>query len=95
MSEKTTIPPVIPKPELALWIWLRGLSLVEAGELFGCSYEHVRKMCLPFSDARRQVPEPELFKRIHAATGGDILYEHFFAPEARPSYSTAIKGRRQ
>jgi hypothetical protein len=74
---------VVPKPELALWIWMRDLNLREAAELFGCSYEQVRLMCLPFADPRRRVPDTALMARIIDATGGEIGLKHFYPPELR------------
>jgi len=81
----TTAHDVVPKPELALWLWLRDIGLREAAGLFGCSYEQVRLMCLPFADPRRRVPDAYLLQRIIDATAGAIGIIHFFAPDQRPA----------
>lgn len=83
MTQLPQPPAVVPKPELALWIWQRGLSLKRAGELFGCSYEQVRLMCLPFADQARRVPDTDLMRRIIDATAGEIGLKHFYPPELR------------
>lgn len=71
-------PPIIPRPALALWLWLRGLALKEGGLLFGCSHEQVRAICLPFADPLRRVPNTELVERIVAATQGEIRPADFY-----------------
>jgi hypothetical protein len=76
-------PPTVARPELARWIWERDLTLREAAELFSCSPEQVRLMCLPFSDPRRRAPDDELRERITEVTGGEILLRHYFPLEFR------------
>lgn len=74
-------PPVkISRPALAQWLWERGLTLKQAGELFTCSYEQVRAICLPFSDPGRRVPAEELMERIVERTAGEIRPADFYPP---------------
>lgn len=71
-------PPIIPRPSLALWLWLRGLTLKGGGLLFGCSHEQVRAICLPFNDPLRRVPDTELLERIVRATAGEVRPADFY-----------------
>ncbi len=73
-----TAPPKIERPALALWLWERDLTLKQAGALFGCSYEQVRAICLPFDSPLRRVPGEELMERIVRATGGLIRPADFY-----------------
>lgn len=77
------------RPPLARWVWDRGYTWKEAGELFGCSGEAVRLWCLPFDDPARRTPDQRSMERIERATGGEIGAGSFYlgtpaASEARP-----------
>jgi hypothetical protein len=78
-------PPLVERPAFARWIWERDLDLREVGEAIGCSYEHVRRMCLPFADPARKVPTDErLLRAIVAYTGGEIGIGDFYPADLRP-----------
>ena len=78
MTHKT--PDIVPRPAIASWIWQRSLYLKDAAELFGCSYEHVRRMCLPFGDPDRRVPTEQLMAVIVEKTNGEITPADFYPP---------------
>jgi hypothetical protein len=67
-----------PRPKLDRWLRDRALDDRAAGSLFGCSHEYVRRMRLPFDDARRAVPGKTIMSRIIAATEGDVVANDFF-----------------
>ncbi|MCZ8195028.1 hypothetical protein [Brevundimonas sp.] len=82
MSDSTPLKPPRRRPALAQWLWARGYTWKEAGELFGCSGEAVRLWCLPFDDAARRRPEDGFMQRIRLVTGGEVGPEDFFPAEA-------------
>lgn len=81
----------IHRPALARWVWDRGYTWKEAGELFGCSGEAVRLWCQPFDDTNRRQPEAIWINRIVARTDGAITAADFYPPHvsARPSAENA------
>lgn len=79
-------PAIVERPAFARWIWERDLDLREVGEAIGCSYEHVRRMCLPFADKARKVPTDEtLLRNIVAYTAGEIGVGDFYPADLRPA----------
>lgn len=62
------------------WCWKRNLELKPVAEAIGCSIETVRKIRLPFSDAKRRVPGKELAERIVAFTDGAVTPADFYPP---------------
>lgn len=76
-------PDIVPRPALAHWIWMRDLTLAEAGEYFGCSHEHIRAICRPFGDPRRRVPSEKLMARIVERTGRQIGPPDFYPPNVQ------------
>lgn len=69
-----------PRPRLAHWVWERGYTWNEAGELFECSGEAVRLWCLPFDDPGRRTPDKASLGRIVRVTGGVIGGADFIPP---------------
>lgn len=90
MRDSTPLKPPRRRPALAQWLWARGYTWKEAGELFGCSGEAVRLWCLPFDDAARRRPEDGFMQKIRAVTAGEVGPEDFFvAPPAAPAADPA------
>lgn len=97
------IPEPVNRPTLAEWLWRRDVTLIQAGELFECSPEMVRLICLPFDDPKRRVPDsrtsaggkPSLMERIITATGGDIIPAGFFAPMPARQPADAVEAPAQ
>ena len=71
-------PQPIDRPALARFIWERMLSLADAGDELGSSYEQVRRICLPFGHEDRRVPNADLMERIVAWTGGEVRPRDFY-----------------
>jgi hypothetical protein len=69
--------------------------LKQAAELFGCSPEHVRRICLPFGDLGRRVPTEQLMAAIIEETNGAITPADFYPPHlnalAQPKASEAAR----
>ena len=78
MTHKT--PKIVPRPAIAAWLWQRHLYLKDAADLFGCSPEHVRRICLPFGDPGRRVPTEQLMASIIDKTNGEITPADFYPP---------------
>lgn len=72
------------RPGFARWMWDRDLGLREVADAVGCSYEQVRRICLPFGDANRRVPDQALITRIHELTCGEIGVQHWYPSELQP-----------
>lgn len=68
------------RPALALWLWERGISDVEAAEVLKCHPASVRRYCKPFGHAERRVPDPDVMMRIGEWTRGEITLAHFYPP---------------
>jgi len=68
------------RPQLARWVWDRGYTWKEAGDLFGCTGEAVRLWCLAFSDDNRRMPEPKFVEKIASVTGGEVTAADFYPP---------------
>ena len=73
-------PDPLPRPAFARFLWERDIDLARAAEAIDCSAEHVRRICLPFSDPKRKVPAPDLMARIVRWTNGQILPADFYEP---------------
>jgi hypothetical protein len=92
-----TTPQPLPRPALARFIWERDLDLKTVGDALGCSYEQVRRICLPFGDTRRRVPAEELMARIVKWTNGEVKPVDFYSPhlnEARPGDTAVLAAGR-
>lgn len=74
-------PDPIHRPKLALFLWERDLRLKDAGEALKRSHEYVRRVCLPFDDPARTIPDDEFLARVEAYTGGLVTKADF---EVRP-----------
>lgn len=68
------------RPSLARFVWERGYTWQEAGELFGCSGEAVRLWCLPFDDPARRTPDRSSMEKIVAGTNGEVTAADFYQP---------------
>lgn len=88
---KSTAPQPIPRPAFAQYIWERGLSFQAVAEALGCSHEQVRRICLPFQDAARRVPGPELMERIVEWTAGAVLPADFYPPRLNGAAEAAAQ----
>ncbi len=70
--------PLRPRPKFARWIFDRGLDYrVLAGPLRS-SHETIRRICLPFDDPGRRVPQRALMERIIELTEGEIAPGDFY-----------------
>lgn len=92
-------PEEIGRNEFDEWCWRRGLDLraiadglaLEAAKLKAetgrdirpPSIETVRLIRLPFTDARRRVPGPEVLELIQRFTAGAIIAAHFYPHHMR------------
>jgi len=65
-------PPPRQKPAFAQFLWDRRVSYREASKALKRSHEYVRRICLPFGDPNRRVPDDEVLARIATYTGGSI-----------------------
>jgi len=81
-STLDTPPSPIKRPKLALFLWERGLRFRDVEAPLGRSYEHIRQVCLPFSDPGRKMPDEALLARIEAFTHGQVTKGDFDPPEA-------------
>jgi hypothetical protein len=81
--------PIVPstRPKFAQWRWDRNLTLRRTAELLCeaagfevCTYEHVRRLCLPFGDERRSLPNIEVMAAIEKLTGAQVRRAHFDDP---------------
>lgn len=63
--------------------WLAGQQMLHGafGEKVGLSREAVRKYCLPFGHADRQVPGLAVMTRIVEVTEGAVTPADFYPPE--------------
>lgn len=81
-------PRIIPRPKLALWMFLRGLKLRDATQPLGVQAEQVRRYCLPFGDPLRVVPPAAVMTKIVQWTAGEVgpadFYESVGAAEVQP-----------
>lgn len=87
----------ISRPAFARWCWERDVGLREAADALGCSYEHVRRICLPFGDGLRRVPDQALIVAIHQLTDGEIGVQQWYPPELQtPAVASAgvLRGAR-
>jgi len=71
-------PPARPKPKLAYWLFDREITDRAAAEALGCSYETVRRICLPFDDDDRRVPGAALMESIFRWTEGEVVPADFY-----------------
>lgn len=78
-SDSHAVPPPLA-PKLERWLSLNRIAYAEAGRRLGVSGEAVRKWCLPFESAVRQVPSPSIMERIVAWTAGAIQPADFYPP---------------
>ncbi|HZR87869.1 MAG TPA: hypothetical protein VFB02_13750 [Bradyrhizobium sp.] len=83
-------PPRVVRPKFAHFLFDREVELREAAKALGCSYETVRRVCLPFADPDRRVPGKELMERIFAYTDGEIAPGDFYP--AHMSFATDAAG---
>jgi len=82
MSDSQTPRPPRQRPALARWVWDRGYTWKEAGEVFQCTGEAVRLWCRPFDDDSRRTPEKATMELIATVTGGEVTAADFYpAPE--------------
>ena len=65
-------------PGLAEWLARHKMLPGEFAARIGTTREAVRKYCLPFSDAGRQVPGLKIMERIVAASGGELSPADFY-----------------
>lgn len=85
----TQTPPIRPRPLFARWLFERGLDNRQAGELFDASHETMRRVCLPFEDTLRRVPNAALMERIFTRTFGQVPPASFYPPEMSAAAATA------
>lgn len=71
-----------PRPGFYAWLTLHRKDLRWAAEQLGCSYEHIRLICLPFDDPARREPSAPLVRRVIRLTGGAIRADDWHPPVA-------------
>lgn len=76
--------PILERPKLAQWMWLRGLRAKDGADALDCGVELVRRLCLPFGDPLRRIPSERMMLQIQAWTDGDVGPADFY-PAAEPS----------
>lgn len=76
-----TLPEPRQRPAFAQFLWDRGVSHRVAAAAIERSHEYVRRICLPFGDPKRTVPDQETMRRIEAYTCGAITEKDFAEPE--------------
>lgn len=74
-------PPVLARPKLAQWMFDRNIRPAAAAEHLNVSDKQVRRYCLPFGDARRQVPGEDVLRAIVRWTAGEVTVADFYPPE--------------
>lgn len=55
-----------------------GLTLQAYGERIGCDTETIRRYCLPFEDARFQVPRRQQMRAIYIDSRGAVPPNEFY-----------------
>jgi hypothetical protein len=90
----SSAPSVIPRPKLAIWMFLRGLSPKDGATALGVGPETVRRYCLPFGAPLRVVPRDPVMSKIVAWTDGSVEPGDFYEPEltGRRGEVTAVDG---
>lgn len=68
------------RPELDAWLRSERVSFRRFGSQIGRSHEYVRRLCLPFGDAGRTVPDEHTAGLIFQATGREIAPPSFTDP---------------
>jgi hypothetical protein len=92
-------PNEIGRNEFDEWCWRRGLELRDVVDglalvaarltretgrvVVAPSVETVRRIRMPFSDARRRVPSSDLIAMIKEYTGGAVVPAHFYPENLR------------
>lgn len=84
MRDSHLLRPPRLRPALAFWLWERGYTWKQAGQLFGCTGEAVRLWCLPFDDPARRRPDDASLERIVTATSGAVGPATFIPPHLTP-----------
>ena len=81
-------PDPVLRPRLALFLFERDLTYRDAAEPLQTTHETLRRICLPFSDPGRRVPQRALMGRIVAWTGGEVVPNDFYAPVLRAALAS-------
>lgn len=76
------LPPPRSRPAFAQFLWDRGISHRDAAAALDRSHEYVRRICLPFDDPNRRVPDDETLERIGEYTRGEITKRDFEEPRS-------------
>lgn len=74
------LPDVVERPALALFLFERGMTDAEFGDLVGKTGAAVGNWCRPFSDPQRRAPRRETRELIAQITGGVVPPESFDPP---------------
>lgn len=72
LPETPLAPDPVDRPALWLWLARRNLNFREAAPMIGCSHEHVRRVCLPYTDPDWRFPNQKLRQKVEALTRGEI-----------------------
>ncbi len=70
--------PRVLRPRLAGWIFDRAITRRAAAAALECSYDSLRRYCLPFGDPERRIPDEQTIARIVAWTEGDLSAADFY-----------------
>lgn len=85
--------PIIERPKLALWMWLRGYKLREGAAILGedVGVERMRRILLPFGEPSRVIPTEAEMALLVAWTRGEITPADFYPPKlSEPAAALAV-----
>lgn len=83
-------PPLL-RPRFALWLWEREITNIEAAEAVGCHPMTIGRICKPFGDPDRRMPEPSVMERIRELTLGSITPNDFYPPRSSAASADAAE----
>lgn len=72
-----------PRCKFATYLFERRITNRDAARALGCSYEQVRRICLPFVDEDWRRPSEKLRQKVAAWTGGEIALTDWQEPPVR------------
>ena len=72
MARLPELPPRIPRPKWAEFLWSRGLGIEDAAAVLARSREYVRQLGLPLDHAKRILPTDEEVAFIAAWSRGEV-----------------------
>lgn len=82
-------PEPVAHPKLAVWMFERKLGPRDAASALSLTPEAVRRYCLEFGHAKRQIPGRDVMARIVAWTEGEVTPNDFHPPHLTPAPAAA------